>query len=152
VGAGTVWLLFALLVGEQLVLKYRGQDLGGRLEIFEEPLRELLADRKRRGLNLRLFNDYGVGGELAWRGFKAFADDRPWAAIDDYWKLVRIAEGWEDVLRRWDFGAALIRQDSSLETILKEREGWREVFRGPSIPRVELGRPVEYGLVLLEKP
>jgi hypothetical protein len=86
-------------------------------------------------LGERIFNDYAVGAELRAAGKAVFIDAsmtpllEKRAVVDDYFRLIRLENSWEEVLRKWNFSSAVLREDSSLRTVLRERLGWREIHR-----------------------
>lgn len=88
----------------------------------------------------RLFNDYTWGGYLIAQGHpdvRVFIDGRTdfyrGAFIEDYVRVARVEQGWEDILRRWDIEVVLVHDSSRLARALRVSSGWDEVvIDGPA--------------------
>jgi hypothetical protein len=97
-----------------------------------------------------LFNEYGWGGYLIWAGANAPAQagaharthsDARWPVfidgradpygdelIEAYRQIVTLRPGWEGILARYDVRTALLAADSALGAVMKESDGWQEVY------------------------
>jgi len=80
----------------------------------------------------RLLNDYGWGGYLIWRLHPVcpvFVDGRadlygP-TVLEDYATLLRLGEGWEQLLDAYDIRTVLLPPDTPLIQLLRRDPGWR---------------------------
>ncbi|MGB0036738.1 MAG: hypothetical protein WBP79_14805 [Candidatus Acidiferrales bacterium] len=91
-----------------------------------------------RSIPLRepLFNDYGWGGYLIWRGALmqgVFVDGRAdvherAGTLSDYLRLARLEPGAFDVIEKYNLQSFLIRRDSALATALGASADWERTY------------------------
>ncbi len=86
----------------------------------------------------RLFNDYGWGGYLIDRLYPntpVFIDGREEFYGDkifgDYIHVLRVDDGWDDLLSQYGVEVALVQRDSKLAKAMRSGSGWQEEFTGP---------------------
>ena len=86
-----------------------------------------------REVSGNLLNEYDWGGYLIRYApeHRTFIDGRGEAlflpdVLDDFQRVVALAPGYRDVLKRWDISAALLRPDRPLAGALRE-DGWRVI-------------------------
>lgn len=89
---------------------------------------------EREGLtNRHVYNNYGWGGYLVWRGVPTFIDGRADVYGDEFIrKFVKAhfgREDWRVPLDEYSVECVLIVRDSRLRTLLLESGGWREAYR-----------------------
>lgn len=81
----------------------------------------------------RVYNNYGWGGYLIWRGIPVFIDGRADVYGDDFIRTYVKAhfgrEDWRDPLDEYGVEYALVLRDSRLRTLLLATSEWREVYR-----------------------
>lgn len=76
----------------------------------------------------RIFNSYGWGGYLAWRGVRPFVDGRAEVYgdfLDEYLKTFRLTADWRRPLAGHRVDAVLVERNSSLAVLLVESGEWR---------------------------
>jgi hypothetical protein len=80
----------------------------------------------------RLFNTYGWGGYLIWRGLPAYVDGRADvygdALLRTYVQTADLAPGWREPLEDWSIELILIEEEAPLAVVLAETVGWREIY------------------------
>lgn len=90
---------------------------------------------EREGLAAKpVFNAYGWGGYLIWRGIRPFVDGRAEVYGDflgDYLTTFRLSENWREPLERFDVEYVLVERNSSLVTLLVASGDWRIAFDDP---------------------
>ncbi len=86
----------------------------------------------------RLFNDYGWGGYVIDRLYPntpVFIDGRADVygskIFDDYIHVLRVDDGWDDLLSRYGVEVALVQRDSKLAKAMSTSSDWQEEFTGP---------------------
>ena len=81
----------------------------------------------------RVYNNYGWGGYLIWRGIPVFIDGRADVYGDEFIrKFVKAHFGqddWRQPLDEYGVEYALLLRDSRLRTLLLATREWREVYR-----------------------
>jgi len=93
--------------------------------------------------NAHLLNEYDWGGFLIFNGVTTFIDGRGEAlfvpeVLDDFQRVVALAPGYRDVLKKWDISFVLLRPERPLVGALRE-DGWRVL--GEEARWVLLARP-----------
>ena len=123
-GVATAAIIAALLVIEGVIAAPREPDLGAY------PVGALSALRQTSG---NLLNEYDWGGYLIRYApeHRTFIDGRGEAlflpdVLDDFQRVVALAPGYRDVLKRWDIAVALLRPERPLAGALRE-DGWRVI-------------------------
>jgi hypothetical protein len=80
----------------------------------------------------RVFNDYGWGGYLIWRGIQPFIDGRADLYGDDflltYHQVASLEEGWPEVFEQYDIEYALLKKDSHLAAVLTADSQWELLY------------------------
>jgi hypothetical protein len=111
----------------------------------------------RNYTDARVFNSYNYGGFLiyAWYPHQmVFVDGRAdvYGAefLNDYSKVTRLREGWDQILDRYAIDLVLIESNSPLASALRVDPRWQEDFRGTEAsvfvrPQSELEGPVGAG-------
>ena len=101
----------------------------------------------------RVFNSYNYGGYLIYAWYPqqmVFVDGRAdvYGAefLNDYSKVTRLSEGWDEILDRYAIDLVLIETDSPLASALRVDPRWEEDFRGTEAsvfvrPQSKLERP-----------
>ncbi|MGA2285973.1 MAG: hypothetical protein ABSG55_06865 [Dehalococcoidia bacterium] len=86
----------------------------------------------------RLFNDYGWGGYVIDRLYPntpVFIDGREEfygsKIFGDYIHVLRVDDGWDDLLSQYGVEVALIERDSKLAKAMRDAGDWQEEFSGP---------------------
>jgi hypothetical protein len=127
-GVTVAAVLAALLVIEAVAAAPREPDLSAY------PVAALPALRQISG---NLLNEYDWGGYLIRYApeHRTFIDGRGEAlflpdVLDDFQRVVALAPGYRDVLKRWDIAVALLRPDRPLAAALRE-DGWRVIASDP---------------------
>jgi hypothetical protein len=85
----------------------------------------------------RVFNSYNYGGYLIYAWYpqqKVFVDGRSdmYGArlLQDYSKVARLAQGWDQILDKYAIDVVLIERDSALASALRVDGRWEEDFHG----------------------
>ena len=83
-----------------------------------------------------MFNDYDWGGYLIWRmypRYRVFADGRTTLygeeILGEYLTVALGKPGWDEILRKYDVGFAVLKTGSMAARWLESRPGWCEVYR-----------------------
>ncbi len=80
----------------------------------------------------RIFNDYGWGGYLIWRGIPVFIDGRADLYGDDfifqYQKTNNVEKDWRVPLDEFEVDYVLVRGDSPLAALLTESQQWQSIY------------------------
>ncbi len=86
----------------------------------------------------RLFNDYGWGGYVIDRLYPntpVFIDGREEfygsKIFGDYIHILRVDDGWDDLLAQYGVEVALVQRDSKLAKAMSVASDWQEEFTGP---------------------
>ena len=123
-GVAAAAIVAALLVIEAVSAAPRAPDLSAY------PVAALPALRQVSG---NMLNEYDWGGYLIRYApeHRTFIDGRGEAlflpeVLDDFQRVVALAPGYRDALRRWDITVALLRPERPLAGALRE-DGWRVV-------------------------
>jgi hypothetical protein len=123
-GVAAAAIVAALLVIEATVAAPREPDLSAY------PVAALPALRPVSG---NMLNEYDWGGYLIRYApeHRTFIDGRGEAlflpdVLDDFQRVVALAPGYRDVLKRWDIAVALLRPERPLAGALRE-DGWRVI-------------------------
>jgi len=83
----------------------------------------------------QLFNSYNWGGYLLWAlpEYPVFVDGRTDlyddAVIGEWIQVMRVADGWEDILAKYDVNLVLVEAGSTLDRELGREPGWRNAYR-----------------------
>ena len=104
-------------------------------EHFEEtlPVQAIAAIRSEQPPG-RLFNSYNYGGYLVWAlpEYPVFIDGRTDLyddeIIDQWLKVMRAEDGWQDVINRWDVHLVMVEPDTPIVERLVQ-QGWKELYR-----------------------
>jgi len=127
-GVAASAIVAALLVIEAVSAAPREPDLSAF------PVAALPALRQASG---NMLNEYDWGGYLIRYApeHRTFIDGRGEAlflpdVLDDFQRVVALAPGYRDVLKRWDISVALLRPERPLAGALRE-DGWRVVASDP---------------------
>lgn len=125
----------------------------------------LVFESQENKQRLRLFNDLSLAGILISHDIKVFIDHHQAfyaqtlpnisvtkSVFDDYHELIELRPNWKKVLDHWKFNVAVLRFDSSLISILTEREHWKLVWRSEDFIREINGKPVALGVAVLVGP
>lgn len=79
-----------------------------------------------------VFNNYGWGGYMIWRGMDVFIDGRADVYGDDfmneYWEAFTVGPNWRDTLDNYDVQWVLIRPGSQLAVVLEEVPDWNPAY------------------------
>ena len=80
-----------------------------------------------------MFNSYGFGGYLIWKGQKVFIDGRGdlyerGGVFSDHLQVVWLKPAGLAVLRNYGIQSCLIERDSQLATLLKVSPEWRQLY------------------------
>ena len=123
-GVAAATIVAALLVIEAVSAAPREPDLSAY------PVAALPALRQASG---NMLNEYDWGGYLIRYApeHRTFIDGRGEAlflpeVLDDFQRVVALAPGYRDVLRRWNITVALLRPERPLAGALRE-DGWRVI-------------------------
>lgn len=123
-GMAAAVIVAALLLIESVTAAPREPDLSAY------PAAALPALRQVSG---NLLNEYDWGGYLIRYApeHRTFIDGRGEAlflpdVLDDFQRVVALAPGYRDVLKRWDIAVALLRPERPLAGALRE-DGWRVI-------------------------
>ena len=127
------------------------------------PIQNLQLALGQRDEKLRLLNDIRLSDRMIFESIRTFIDRRLDLLLSsdvtrtvpaDYDTMILVQPGWRDALEKWRFNGALLFFDSSLATVLQEREGWKIVSKiEPHEPIGEVaGRPFDKTIVLLAPP
>lgn len=90
--------------------------------------------------NLRIMNDYDLGGYLIYYGkgnIPVWVDGRtetayPKSVMNDFMAFLKAKPGWEEMLARYDLQGVLIpNQSFDLIDRFQSRKGWNTVYKGP---------------------
>jgi hypothetical protein len=91
----------------------------------------------RNYTDARVFNSYNYGGYLIYAWYpqqRVFVDGRSdmYGAelLNDYSKVTRLSEGWDQILDRYAIDLVLIESNSPLASALRVDPRWQEDFRG----------------------
>lgn len=101
-------------------------------ELFPVKAVAFIQDEQPKG---RLFNSYNWGGYLLWTlpEYPVFVDGRTDLytedVIEEWIKVMRVDEGWEQVLKVYDVNLVLVETDSSLDKELVTHPGWNHVYK-----------------------
>jgi hypothetical protein len=93
---------------------------------------DYIKDNKPEG---KLFNPYNWGGYLLWglQDYPVFVDGRTDLYNDEIinkWiTVVRVDDGWQDILQEYDINLVLIEPDSLLDRTLIQEQSWEAVYR-----------------------
>jgi hypothetical protein len=83
----------------------------------------------------RLFNSYNWGGYLLWSlpGYPVFVDGRTDLYNDEivnqWLKVVRVEDGWQDILEEYGINLVLIETDSMLDRTLALDPAWVPIYQ-----------------------
>ncbi len=94
---------------------------------------------ERTGIDGRMFNTYRWGGYLIWHLWpqqRVFIDGRADVAgrplVEDWQKLHKLQDGWEEVLERYQIDWAVLSVRSPLCRALDLDPNWRRAFEEPT--------------------
>ena len=80
----------------------------------------------------RMFNGYGWGGYLIWRGIPVYVDGRADVYGDEgllnFRQTWEIEPGWEEPLDRFEVSLVMVPRGSRLAGILNDAPGWRSEY------------------------
>ncbi len=87
----------------------------------------------------RVYNSYGWGGYLIWRGWPVFVDGRADvygdAFLFDYVAAYDVQPNWREPLDAYDVALVLMERDAPLATLLEAAPGWQAIY-GDEVARV----------------
>jgi len=132
-----VVVVIAMLSGVS-VLANRGQ-VGFDPEGFPVRAAEFL---EKQQIDARIFSPDQWGGYLIYRfdgRRKVFVDGRSdfygRELLENYWRVIEVAPGWNAVLNEYDVQFVLIPPDHALAAVLKFSPAWKQVY-GDSVADV----------------
>lgn len=81
----------------------------------------------------KLFNVYGWGGYLIWKGIPPFIDGRADVYgdqfMEDYVAVQRLTEKWSEVLERYKVDYLLLEKESPAAVFFRESPAWKSVYQ-----------------------
>lgn len=91
---------------------------------------------KKEKLSGNIFNDYDWGGYFIFNLYpehKVFIDGRMDVyankVLDDYLKLARVRDGWEEIINKYQLKYFLVKKNSLLHSVLKESDGFKIKYK-----------------------